>query len=83
MCLPAARDDCDDDDDERKNAKLDQVTGLHMLPQIPMSLGSNAHEDPQVLGGARKAVSELRWRAAARRSAAERSKEGTRREFCG
>jgi hypothetical protein len=38
MCLPAARYECDDDDDERKNAKLDQFTGLHVLPQIPMSL---------------------------------------------
>jgi hypothetical protein len=77
MRLPATRDNGDNDDDERKNAELDQFTGLHVFPRYP-SVSETMHTTGVPLVGVRNAGSDLRWRATAYRSPAEESKSGKR-----
>ena len=82
MRLPATRNDGDNDNNERKNAELDQFTGLHVYLRYHQS-AETTHTTGVPLVGVRNAGSDLRWRATACRSPAEESKSGRRIDRCG
>ena len=64
--------------------KRDQFCGLHVLPPEPhgsVQATRTGTSPPRERSGTK--ISELRWRSAAGRSAAEESKDRMRREVCG